>query len=83
MIQALINRFSALNGQMVCVCIKHMLYGSQKIKCALRPLWDGVRIGLIINNEPIYITTDELTDVSINDNEYVIKSEIMELQITA
>ena len=69
------------NGQMVSVCIKHILYGSQKIKCALRPLWDGERIGLIINDEDIYVTTSELKDVSIGDNEFVIKSEVMELYI--
>ena len=64
------------------VHIKHLLYGNQKIKrCILHPFMDGDSIGLSINNENIYITLDELSSVSINDNEYVIKSEVMELYI--
>ena len=71
-----------LNNKNANVHIKHLLYGCQKIKgCVLHTLWDGERIGLIINEEEVYITMDELLSVCINNNEYVIKSEVMELQI--
>ena len=81
MIQALIDRMKVLNGQMVCLYIKHILYGSQKIKCALRLLWDGERIGFKINDEDIYITMDELCEVSIDDAKCILKSDVMELRI--
>jgi len=77
-----IKKFNALNNTIANVNIKHILYGSQKIKgCVLHPFVDGGRIGLTINNEDVYITMDELLSVSINKNEYVITSEVMELYI--
>ena len=77
-----IEKFNALNNTVADVHIKHLLYGNQKIKrCILHPLMDGVCIGLNINEERIYITMDELLSVSINENEYVIRSEVMELYI--
>lgn len=64
------------------VHIRHLLYGNQKIKkCILHPFVDGDCIGININEENVYIKMDELLSVSVNDNEYVIKSEVMELHI--
>ena len=77
-----IEKFSALNNTIADVYIRHLLYGNQKIKrCILHPFVGGDRIGLIINEESVYITVDELLSASINNNEYVIKSEVMELYI--
>ena len=77
-----IEKFNALNNTVADVHIKHLLYGNQKIKrCILHPFMDGGCIGLNINEESVYITMDELMSVSINDNEYVITSEVMELYI--
>ena len=77
-----IERFKALNNIVADVYIKHLLYGSQKIRrCVLRPLMDGVRIGLVINGEAIYIAVDELCGASIDSNKCVMKSEVMELRI--
>jgi hypothetical protein len=78
-----IEKFNTLNNTIADVQIKHLLYGKpQKIKkCILHPVVDGGRIGLNINEEDIYITMDELLSIEINDNEYVIKSEVMELYI--
>ena len=77
-----IEKFKALNNMIADVQIKHLLYGNQKIKrCILHPFIDGVCIGLNINEENVYITMDELLSVSVNDNKYVIKSEVMELHI--
>ena len=77
-----IEKFNKLNNQCADVYIKHLLYGNQKIKrCILHPFMDGDVIGLIINEEKIYITMDELSNVSNDSNEYVIKSEVMELYI--
>lgn len=77
-----IEKFNALNNKCVDVCIKHILYGTQRIKrCVLHTLWNGERIGFTINEEDIYITMDELQNASINDNECIIKSEVMELYI--
>ena len=77
-----IEKFNALNNMVADVHIKHLLYGNQKIKrCILHPFVGGDCIGLNINEENVYITMDELLSVSVNNNEYVIKSEVMELQI--
>ena len=77
-----IERFSALNNIVADVYIKHLLYGSQKIRqCVLHPLMDGARIGLRINEEAVYMTMNELVGASIKDSECVIKSEVMELRI--
>ena len=77
-----IEKFNALNSTIADVQIKHLLYGNQKIKkCILHPFVDGERIGINVNEEDIYITMDELLSVSINNNEYVIKSKVMELYI--
>jgi hypothetical protein len=77
-----IKKFDALNNAVADVHIKHLLYGNQKIKkCVLHPFMDGDRIGLIINDEDVYITMDELHSVYINDIECIIKSAVMELYI--
>jgi hypothetical protein len=79
-----IEKFNALNNTIANVDIKHILYGSQKIKkCVLHPFVGEDRIGLIINEEEIYITMDELSAVNIDDVECIIKSEVMELHINA
>lgn len=77
-----IKKFNALSNAVADVYIKHLLYGAQKIKkCILHPFVDGNCIGLVINEERIYITMDELSDISISGTECSIKSEIMELYI--
>ena len=77
-----IEKFNGLNNMVADVHIKHLLYGSQKIKkCVLHPFVDGERIGLVINGESIYITMDELCDVSFSDTKCVVESEIMKLYI--
>lgn len=81
-IKDFIEKFDVLNNKNANVYIKHLLYGCQRIKgCVLHTLWDGERVGLIINDEDIYITMDELLSVSINENECVMKSEVMEIEI--
>lgn len=81
-IKDFIEKFNVINNRNANVYIKHLLYGNQKIKrCVLRPFADEERIGLIINEEEIYITINELSDVSIHGTEYAIKSEVMELYI--
>lgn len=77
-----IEKFNALNNTIADVQIKHLLYGNQKIKkCILHPFADEERIGITINEEDIYITANELLSTNINNNVYVIKSEVMELRI--
>lgn len=77
-----IEKFNALNNIVADVHIKHLLYGNQKIKrCILHPFVGGDRIGLVINDEDVYITMDELQAVCINDIECILKSEVMELYI--
>ena len=79
-----IEKFNALNNTVADVHIKHLLYGNQKIKrCVLHPLVDGDRIGLVINDEDVYIAMDELQSVSVNEIECIIKSEVMELYIVS
>ena len=64
-----IERFKALNNIIADVCIKHILYGSQKIKkCVLHPFVDEERIGLKINGEDIYIKTEELMGIGVGNN---------------
>lgn len=82
MTKEFVEKFNALNNIVADVHIKHLLYGNQKIKrCILHPVMDEDCIGLNINEENIYITMDELLSVSASGNEYIIKSEVMELHI--
>ena len=75
-----IERFRALEGMVASVHIKHILYGNQKIKrCILHPIVDGERVGLHINDEDVYITTSELLDIRVSNNEHAIRSDVMEL----
>ena len=77
-----IERFNALKNTIANVDIKHILYGSQKIKeCVLHPFVGEDRIGLIINEEEVYITMEELSGVELDSNRCVIESEVMELYI--
>ena len=77
-----IERFNALNNIIADVYIKHILYGSQKIKeCVLHPFVGEDRIGLIINEEEVYITMEELSSASIDSDRCIIESEVMELYI--
>ena len=77
-----IEKFNGLSNKCADIYIKHALYGAQKIKkCVLHPTVDGESIGLIINEENVYITMDALIGANINDCECVIKSEVMELYI--
>lgn len=78
-----IEKFIALGGKIANVQIRHMLYGNQKLnKCVLCPFMDGECIGLIMDDgEKKYITMDELCNVSINELECIIESEVMELYI--
>jgi len=77
------RKFNELNDKCADIQIKHVLYGSQKIKrCVLHPFVDGERIGLNINEEDIYITTEELRETRVGANQYVIKGELMELYIS-
>ena len=77
-----IEKFNGLDNRCADIYIKHALYGTQKIKkCILHPVVGGESIGLIINEEHIYIKMDELLNANIDNNECVIQSEIMELQI--
>jgi hypothetical protein len=78
-----IEKFNALESIIADVSIEHLLYGNQKIKgCVLRPFVDGDRIGLVINDEDVYMTMDELQEFCINHIECIIKSEVMKLHIT-
>lgn len=77
-----IENFNALKNTIADVDIKHILYGSQKIKkCVLHPFVGEDRIGLVINGEEIYVTMDELSGISLNNSRYIIASEVMELCI--
>lgn len=74
------ERFNALNNIIADVYIKHILYGSQKIKkCVLHPFVGEDRIGLIINEEDVYITMKELSYADIDDTKCTLRSEVMEL----
>ena len=76
------ERFVALNGERADVHIEHILYGSQKIKgCVLHPLWDGERIGLIINEEEKYITENELCSAFFDGKNCCIQSDVMKISI--
>lgn len=77
-----IEKFYALSNVIADISIKHILYGSQKIKrCVLHPFIDEERIGFHINGEDIYIEIAELRGAGWGNNQCIIKSELMELCI--
>ena len=76
------KEFELLDEKYGNVRIHHFLYGNQKYnRCVLHPLVDDEHIGLVIDGEEKYVTMDELRGVSITNNEYCIKSDVMELYI--
>ena len=78
----IVEKFLATDGKKANVYINHLLYGCQKIRdCVLRPFADEEHIGLVVNDEEIYITMDELSDIYVDGPEYVIKSNVMKLCI--
>ena len=77
-----IEKFNALNDKKADVYIEHILYGSQKVRgCVPQTLWDGERIGLIIEGEEKYITMDELREVCADDNGCRLKSDVAEIKV--
>ena len=77
-----IEKFRALNGKKANIYMKHILYGSQKMKgCVPQTLLDGERIGFIIEDEERYLTMDELVEAYVNNNECCLKSDIMEFKL--
>lgn len=81
-IKDFIAKFIVLEGKKADIRIKHFLYGNQKLnRCVLHPFVDEGRIGLIIEDEEKYITMEELRGIGTGNNQYVIKSDVMELYI--
>ena len=77
-----IERFVALNNKRADLYIEHILYGPQKMRgCVPHALWDGERIGFIIEGEERYITIDEVCDVYADDVGCYIKSDVMEIKL--
>ena len=77
-----IEKFNALNDKKVDVYIEHILYGSQKIRgCVPQTLWDGERIGLIIDGEEKYVTMDELRGGCADDHGCCLESDVMKIKV--
>lgn len=77
-----IERFWVLDGKKADVYIEHILYGSQKMRgCVPHILWDGERIGFIIEDEEKYLMMDELVDVCADDHGCCLKSDVMEIKL--
>ena len=77
-----IERFVALNGKRADVYIDHILYGSQKMRgCVPCTIWDGERIGLIIEDEEKYLTMDELVEICADGRGCCLKSDVMEIKL--
>lgn len=77
------DKFLALDGKSVNIKIKHMLYGNQKLnRCVLRPFMDEERIGFVMDDgEEKYITTDELREIYVYDDQCYFNSDVMEIKI--
>lgn len=77
-----IERFGILDGKKADVYIEHILYGSQKMRgCVPHTLWDGERIGFIIEDEEKYLTLDELVEACVDDHGCRLKSDVMEIKL--
>ena len=75
----LINNFILLNGQDMYINIVHALYGPQKLRCVLQTLFDGERIGFIVDGNEKFVKMDELLNMTVGENECHIKSDVMEI----
>ena len=77
------DKFLALDGKSVNIKIKHMLYGNQKLnRCVLHPFMDEERIGFVMDDgEEKYITTDELREIYVYDDQCYFNSDVMEIKI--
>ena len=77
-----IERFEALNGKKSDVYIEHILYGSQKMRgCVPYTIWDGERIGFIIEDEEKYLMMDELCDAHVSSQECCLRGDVMEIKL--
>ena len=77
-----IEKFVALNGKKADVYIDHILYGSQKMRgCVPYTIWDGERIGFIIEDEEKYLTMDELCDVNVSSHECCLTGDVMAIKL--
>lgn len=77
-----IERFWALNGKKADVYIEHILYGSQKMRgCVPCTIWDGERIGFIIEDEEKYLTMDELCDAYVSSQECCLRGNVMTIKL--
>lgn len=77
-----IEKFVALNGKKADVYIDHILYGSQKMRgCVPYTIWDGERIGFIIEDEEKYLTMDELCDVNVSSHECCLMGDVMAIKL--
>lgn len=77
-----IERFMALSGKKADVYIEHILYGSQKMRgCVPYTIWDGERIGFIIEDEEKYLTMDELCDAHVSSQECCLRGSVMTIKL--
>ena len=77
-----IEKFNTLNNKKVDVYIDHILYGSQKMRgCVPHTLWDGERIGFIIEEEERYIIKHELREVYIDENGCCLNGDVMKIKV--
>ena len=69
------------NGVDATISISHKLYGEQKIKCALRCIFDDERVGFRVKNgQEIFIYKSDIVDYGIKDGIY-FADNLMEINI--
>ena len=69
-------------GKMVEVFLKHKLYGTQAIQCTLRNLiWTKEKIGLVLNNQEIYLLWKEIKRLRTDNKEIYVEGELQTIII--
>jgi len=80
-IKELINELKKIDGANVKVNITHKLYGDQNIQVALHLIDNEERLGLLVNEQEIYINKREIRDVGNNIDLWYFADDVMCIKI--
>lgn len=80
-IKDLICSLKEIEGCHVSICINHMLYGNQKIKCVFKIYDDCNYIGFTTNNQNICMDKSSIKDILIENNIIHFNNDVMDIKI--
>ena len=69
-------------GQAVKVFVNHKVYGDQELNIRkFQPLCDDNKIGFIVGKQEIFVYLDEVENIEVHENVYIIQGGIQDIVI--